>query len=67
MTAFSQKKWAVASVWGAVCIVWISAWLLFLFASGRLRSEAAILLLVCGVVIAMLSWRKRRDSRDKEE
>lgn len=67
MMAFSQKKWAVAAVWGTVCIVWIGAWLVYLFGSGRLRSEATILLLICGVVIALLSWRKRSDSRDKEE
>lgn len=66
MTTAFKKKWAVATLWGIVCVVWIGAWLMFLFGTGRMKSDATVLLLVCGVVIGILTWRRRRDAGSEE-
>lgn len=67
MTAALEKRTVQAAVWWTVCVTWVAAWVLFLFTSGRVRSQAGVVLVVCMAVIAVLKWRDRRPVRGKED
>ncbi|HUY93766.1 MAG TPA: hypothetical protein VMU71_00660 [Terracidiphilus sp.] len=67
MTTSAAWKRTRIAVWWIVGIAWILGWVLFLVGRDSLRLYAAIVLLICGVFIAVLKWGDRKPSGSEEK